>query len=140
MILQHIGVRAPTALLEYFPFPAYSSLREIDHLVVFLVVPPVDKNTSMPRWATLEPSSRFAQKTYRSKGWKGFHGRGGGYYDRYYRRNFDSSSFFKSGEKRKRKKQRSHFYDSRRTIEFLLFIPEKREKIVFLEIVSLLSS
>lgn len=139
MILQHIGVRALTALLEYFPFPAYSSLREIDHLVVFLVVPPVDKNTSMPRWATLEPSSRFAQKTYRSKGWKGFHGRGG-YYDRYYRRNFDSSSFFKSGEKRKRKKQRSHFYDSRRTIEFLLFIPEKREKIVFLEIVSLLSS
>lgn len=77
MILQHIGVRAPTALLEYFPFPAYSSLREIDHLVVFLVVPPVDKNTSMPRWATLEPSSRFAQKTYRSKEWKGFHGRGG---------------------------------------------------------------
>lgn len=43
MILQHIGVRAPTALLEYFPFPAYSSLREIDHLVVFLVVPPLIK-------------------------------------------------------------------------------------------------
>lgn len=79
------------------------------------------------------------KKLTEAKGGKGSMA-GGGYYDRYYRRNFDSSSFFKSGEKRKRKKQRSHFYDSRRTIEFLLFIPEKREKIVFLEIVSLLSS
>lgn len=139
MILQHVGVCAPTALLEYFPFPAYSSLREIDHLVVFLVVPPLIKIVRCLDGRYSNRRLALRKKLTEAKGGKGSMA-GGGYYDRYYRRNFDSSSFFKSGEKRKRKKQRSHFYDSRRTIEFLLFIPEKREKIVFLEIVSLLSS
>lgn len=65
MILQHIGVLAPTALLEYFPFPAYSSLREIDHLVVFLVVPLI-KNASMGDTRTVV--SLRAKKLSEAKG------------------------------------------------------------------------